>query len=100
MTSSTSLRTIRQDEYDRLLGIIDEIRAENSAFRDELKKNSEATAKTNEMVHEMVELFSAAKGFFKMLGWIGAGVKWIAICAGGIAALWAIFSHGGVPPTK
>lgn len=93
-------RTIRQDEHDRLLGIIDEIRAESAVLRDELKKNSEATAKISEMVHEMVELFSAAKGFFRMLGWIGAGVKWIALLVAACAALWALIKGGGIPPTK
>lgn len=99
MTAPTP-RTIRQDEHDRLLGIIDEMRAESAVLRDELKKNSEATAKISEMVHEMVELFSAAKGFFKMLGWIGSGVKWIALVVAACAALWALLMHGGVPPTK
>lgn len=93
-------RIISQDEHARLMASIDEIRTENAALREELKKNSEATAKISEMVGEMVELFSAAKGFFKMLGWIGAGVKWIAVLVAASAALWALITHGGVPPTK
>lgn len=92
-------RVIRQDEHDRLLQIIDELRAESAETRAELKKNSETTAKIEKMTEEMVDLFAAAKGAFKVLGWIGSGVKWTAGIAAALGALWLLV-RGGLPPSK
>ncbi len=74
-----------------------EIRAEQAALRAELKKNTEATTKIKELTEEMVTLFDTAKGFFKVAGWVGNGLKWIAGVAAALVGLWVIFK-GGFPP--
>lgn len=74
-----------------------EIRAEQAALRAELKKNTEATTEVRELTQEMVTLFDTAKGFFKMAGWIGNALKWVAGVAAALVGLWVIFK-GGFPP--
>lgn len=87
----------RDDAHEALVAAIDAMQNEQREFRAELRKNSELTAKINEMTEEMVDLFAAAKGAFKVLGWIGTGVKWIGGVAAALGALWVIFK-GGFPP--
>ena len=40
---------------------------------------------------EVYEIVSTAKGFFKVLGLIGTGVKWLMLMTAAIAAAWAAF---------
>ncbi len=86
-------------ERRALATAIEEIRSVQAEFRTELTKNSELTAKNNKMTEEMFDIFSAAKGAFKLLGWIGAAIKWAGIIAAAATAVW-IFMKGGSPPTK
>lgn len=58
-------------------------------------------ATNSKLTQEVRDILSAAKGAFKVLGWLGIAVKWI----GGItAALTTIYvagytaTHGGKPP--
>ena len=45
-------------------------------------------------VKELVEIFRASKGFIKVLGWLGKGLRWIAFTAAAIGAIWAITKTG------
>lgn len=40
-------------------------------------------------VDEIYEIVAAAKGFFKVLGAIGTGVKWLVLICGSVALAWA-----------
>lgn len=73
-------------------------REEQQEFRKDLKANTAMTAKINTMTEEMVDLFSAAKGAFKVLGWIGTMVKWVSGVAVAAGALWFVITHFGAPP--
>lgn len=87
-------------DMEQLTAVIDEMRKEQAEFRAELKKNSELTGKINSMTEEMVDLFAAAKGAFKVLGWIGVAIKWTAGLAAAIAGIYAFFytiMHGFPP---
>jgi hypothetical protein len=44
---------------------------------------------------EVLEIVTLAKGFFKVLGHIGTGVKWLTGIATGIVTLWAVWPPGG-----
>ena len=44
-------------------------------------------------VKELLELFKAAKGGLKVLGWFGVAVKWVAGVAAAFAPLYAIFQN-------
>lgn len=104
----STLEQQRRDEAHRALVLsIDAIkeeqiliRQEQSEFRAELKKNSEMTADNAESTKEMVEIFGTAKGGFKVLGWIGTGIKWlggISIAMAGMYAFFYALWHG-IPP--
>lgn len=87
----------RDDAHKALVLAVEAIQVEQTAIREDLKKNSEMTVKINTMTEEMVDLFAAAKGAFKVLGWIGTAVKWIGGVAVAVAGVWALVK-GGIPP--
>lgn len=87
-------------DMDQISAALEDLRKENAEIRAELKKNSEVTGNINAKTEEMLDLFAAAKGAFKVLGWIGVGIKWTAGLAAAIAAIYA-FSYTvlhGFPP--
>jgi hypothetical protein len=83
---------------DMLEAAIAEVRKEQESIRAELKINTETTAKIKDLTEEMVDLFTAAKGAFKVLGWFGTLVKWIGGIAIACAGLWGLWTNSGMPP--
>jgi hypothetical protein len=55
-----------------------------------LDKNAAAT-------QEVLEIVLMAKGFFRVLGGIGAGIKWIVGLAAAIVGLWTLWPSGTPP---
>jgi hypothetical protein len=49
--------------------------------------------KNNELTETIVDIFGTAQAGLKVLGWLGAAVKWTVTVAGACAALWALV-HG------
>lgn len=94
--SSMNRRSTDQN-YTALVVSVDELKADQQELHAELSENSEMTRQLQAATAEMVEMFNAAKGAFKVLGWIGTGVKWAGGIAAGAAALWALL-HGPWPP--
>lgn len=84
-----AIEDIRKDQAD--------MRAEQADMRADLKKNTEVTSNISAMTKEMVDLFAAAKGTFKVMGWIGKGITWCAGIAAALGAMWLVFK-GGFPP--
>lgn len=69
----------------------------------EIQKNTKLTEELKADTRELLEVFRAVKGGFRVLGWFGIGAKWL----GGVAAaataiygfgllLWQIL-HGNLP---
>lgn len=55
----------------------------------------EADLKTNTAAtNEVLEIVRMGRSFFKVLGWIGKGVKWIAGMVTAIGGIWYVFTHG------
>jgi hypothetical protein len=52
----------------------------------QITQNTAAIQAVHDRTNEMVELFTAMKGGFKVLGWLGQLVKWAAPVVGAIAA--------------
>lgn len=46
---------------------------------------------------EMFTIFRSAKGFFRVLSWLGIAVKWIALTGAAIAAVWIFAKTGHWP---
>ncbi|RSZ56143.1 hypothetical protein HF313_09740 [Massilia atriviolacea] len=66
------------------------------AFNERLVKVEANLERNNEMTALLLELFSAAKTGFKVLGWVGEVVKWAGMIAGGAVAMYAAWkSFGG-----
>lgn len=64
-----------------------------------LKENTRATLEGNRDAREMLEIFQAVRGGFKVLGWLGAVAKWVGGVLGAVGALYAAWHHstGGKP---
>lgn len=85
-------------ELEALMETVDKTQKEVeqlSASVTELKESVDTLTKSTA---DMVEMFEAGRGAFKVLGWIGTGIKWAASLAAGGVALWAIITHGNIPP--
>jgi hypothetical protein len=65
------------------------------AFNERLLVVEANLARNNEMTALLLELFSAAKTGFKVLGWVGEAVKWVGMIAGGAAAIYAAWKAFG-----
>ncbi len=69
-----------------------------AARDDEIRAIRETVQKNAETAQEVLDLFTALKGGFRVLGWLGTAAKGIAGLAAAAAALWAAYSqfkHGG-----
>lgn len=65
------------------------------AFNERLVKVEANLERNNEMTALLLELFSAAKTGFKVLGWVGEVVKWAGMVAGGAVAMYAAWKAFG-----
>lgn len=66
-----------------------------------MDKFEKALAVNNELTGEIHAMFTAGKGGFKVLGWLGSIVKWAGMIAAGLLALYtALYAvlHGGATP--
>lgn len=55
--------------------------------------NTKLTASIGADTSELLDMFRAAKGFFKFAGWVGNAVKWTAGLAAAFAALYAFVKN-------
>ena len=76
--------TIRMDEIghqvDLAVGKVNEVAAS--------VENLKASIGT------LIEIFEAGEKFFKVIGWIGKGVKWTAMVGGSVALIWYFIKTG------
>lgn len=61
----------------------------------ELKTSVDAI---NTNTKDMVAMFEAGRGAFKVLGWLGAFAKWVTIITAACAVIYGLFSHDWKPP--
>lgn len=62
---------------------------------------AEELAKNTEVTTEVRDLVAAFKGGFKMAGWFGTGIKWVAGIAAAFVSIYTAFyavTHGGKLP--
>lgn len=76
------------------------IKARLDAIELAQKQAFAATLEGNRDAREMLEIFQAVKGGFKVLGWLATAAKWVGWLAGGAAAVYGLWQvmHGSVPP--
>ena len=76
---------------------------EVAELREEMANNTAITAQVKASTDEVYDILTAAKGAFRVLGWIGVAAKWIGIIAGAVTAAWILWyqiRHGGDLPKK
>lgn len=67
----------------------------------ELASNSKITAENSKGTLEVLNILSAAKGAFTVLGWLGAAAKWTAAVGGALTSIYVaayMVTHNGKPP--
>ena len=63
---------------------------------DERMDKHEALLKENTTsTQEVLEIVTMAKSFFKVLGHLGNGIKWLAGVGAAIGTMWAVWPPGG-----
>lgn len=65
-----------------------------SSIEDALKSNTKLTQAMVEDTRELLELFRAAKGGLKVVGWLGEGLKWAGIIAAALTSIWLALHQG------
>lgn len=73
------------------------INLEQSAFRIELRENTEATKRIEANTSEMLDVFQSFKGAMKVLEWIGKAAKplgWVVAMCAAFAAFWTSIKSG------
>jgi len=88
-TPSNERRAFETDTHARIMDI--ESQLDRGDERMERIETDVAVMKGQ--VAEVYEILSAAKGFFKVLGWIGKAVKWAVGVGTAFIALWALFKR-------
>ena len=81
------------------LARLDAIESRMDALDLAMKGNTAATLEGNRDVRELLEIFQAVKGGFKVLGWLGTAAKWVAALVGAAGAVYAAWhtATGGKP---
>lgn len=94
------------DERRKYIGIKPECgRPENCGHLDDiyerLERGSDRIAEIEEMlktntdtINEMRDILVAAKGAFKVLGWLGVVFKWVGVVASGVTAVYVLLHLG------
>lgn len=59
--------------------------------------NTDLTAALKSDTQDVLDILTAVKGGLKVLGGLGAALKWLAVAGGSLATIWAI-ATGKIPP--
>lgn len=89
--ASEERRAFEHRTHSQIMGIEKRLYAGQERMERIEAKLDANSAKTDE-VHEII---SVAKGFFKVLGWIGKGVKWLTVVGAFVGGVWAAWAHRG-----
>lgn len=63
-------------------------------FEGALRANTELTRQVKANTDEIVILFESGRAFFRVMGMVGGGARWITKVAAGAAVIWIIFRYG------
>ena len=88
-------------QHQALDSRFDTIELRLDAIESAQKANTIATLEGNRDAREMLDIFQAVKGGFKVLGWLATAVRWAGWIAGAGAAFyaaWHAVTGGGPKP--
>ncbi|WP_457321643.1 hypothetical protein [Roseateles sp. P5_E11] len=85
------------DPIDSINGRLEGIENRVSTIEKAVSENTRATLEGNRDAREILELFQAVRGGFKVLGWLGTAAKWVAGVAAAVSALWVLFHQVNGP---
>lgn len=77
---------------DSIHGKFDALAKRVQAIEKSVHDNNEATLEGNRDVREILEMFQTVKGGMKVLGWLGAAIKWLGVVAGALLALYGLYN--------
>ena len=86
---------------DSELARLDAIETRLDAIESAQRENTAATLEGNRDAREMLEIFQAVKGGFRVLGWLATAVRWagyIAVGAAAIYSFWQLLHSGQAKP--
>ncbi len=75
--------------------------AERQAINTRMTAIEQTLGRNTDMTSELLDVISAVRGGFKVLGWLGTGAKWIGGIAAAATAIWVLIymiTHGGSKP--
>ena len=93
----------RLEAMEARMAAFEAMHARMGALETSLSENTKATLDGNRDAREVLEIFQAVKGGFRVLGWIGGAARWttaIAGLGGLIYAGWYAITHNGQLPPK
>lgn len=82
-------------------GHLDDIYARLERGADRMAEIEEMLKTNTDTINEMRDILVAAKGAFKVLGWLGVIFKWVGGIASALTAIYVLFyamTHGGDLP--
>lgn len=88
---------MEQEQHAALWGAINSLRTDLTEATNEVKTDVKAI---KESTAEIVAMFQAGKGAFKVLGWLGSIAKWVGAIAGGFVGVYGVYTayrHGVTP---
>ena len=74
---------------DSELGRLEAIEGRLDKIEAAQRENTAATLEGNRDAREILEIFQAVRGGFKVLGWIGAAARWVAVIGGALGGAYA-----------
>jgi len=78
-------------------GRVSAIEAKLVEGAERMDKHEKLLAENTAATREVLEIVTMAKGFFKVLGHIGNGIKWTTGLVASAGAIWAWWPHGTPP---
>lgn len=71
-----------------------EVRGELAKGTKKIDAMQESVDNMSHKISLLIEIFEAGEKFFKVIGWAGKGIKWVAMVGGSITVIWYFFKTG------
>jgi hypothetical protein len=78
-------------------GRVASIEAQLAKGSERMKAIEMALVENTAVTQDVLEIITTAKGFFKVLGYVGEAAKWLVGIAAGVGTLWSVWPHGTPP---
>ena len=95
-TTTTTTETVKlQEGGEGLEARVATIEGQLAAGAARMTRHEKLLLENTTATQEVLAIVTTAKGFFRVLGLIGEGVKWLSALGTAAAALWVAWATGG-----